>query len=269
MPDLADVEDEFVRLIVTTLYPNGTDAASILGTPSRVYRGWPSPSGLNADLLSGVVNVTVSPDTDPGTTTTRYALEWTAPRNAPTLTAMVEGRTVSIAGTATSDHVFGVLVDDTTYVYQVRHGDTPAITAANVAAMIRSTRPVHLSGATFTIPEATRLIARVVTIGTGFREVRRQTRDLRIIAWCPSPHARDRSVSAIDQALARLAFLTLADDVKVRITYKGTSVYDQAQNSHLYRRDLIYAAEYPTILSDQLPAMLFGDLALNAARFTA
>lgn len=269
MPDLADVEAEFVRLIVATLYPNGTDEASILGGPSRVYRGWPSPGGLNSDLLNGVVNVTVVPDTDLGTTTTRFDLNWTAPRNAPTLTATVEDRTVSIAGTATADHTVGVLVDDTSYVYQVRGGDTTAVIAANVAAMIRSTRPVHLSGKAFTIPGTTRLVARVVTIGTGFREVRRQTRDLRIIAWCPSPDARDRTVSVIDHALAGFAFLTLAGDIKVRITYKGTSVYDQAQNSQLYRRDLIYTAEYPTILSDRLPAMLFGDLALNTARFIA
>jgi len=269
MPDLADVEAEFVRLIVTTLYPNGTDEASILGVPSRVYRGWPSPSGLNSDLLNGVVNVTVAPDTDLGATTTRFTLEWAAPREAPTLTAVTEGPTVSIAGRATADHTIGALVDDTTYVYRVRDGDTPATIAANVAAMIRSIRPVHLSGTTFTVPGAARLLARVVTMGTMLREVRRQRRDLRIIAWCSSPEARDRSVSAIDHALARLTFLTLADDVKVRVSYKGTSVYDQAQNSQLYRRDLIYTAEYPTILSDQLPAMLFGDLALNAARFTA
>ena len=51
---------------------------------------------------------------------------------------------------------------------------------------------------------------------------------------------------------------------QAHIAYKNTTVFDQSQNASLYRRDLIYTAEYPTILSVSAPAMLFGDLALNA-----
>ena len=78
---------------------------------------------------------------------------------------------------------------------------------------------------------------------------------------------RDRAVAAIDHSLVHQGFILLPDTTKARIIYKGTSVYDQAQNSLLYRRDLIYTVEYPTTVTELIPAMLFGDLSLNTARF--
>lgn len=269
MPDLSDVEKEISRIIVSSLYPSGVDSESILGVACRVYRGWPTPSGLNSDLISGVVNVTVSPDTDIGRTTTRFALNWNSAAADRQMLTRVVDNVVTIEGTPTIDHSVGLLVDGQTFVYQVRDGDSIGVVAANLAAMVRSTRVVHLTANSFVIPGAVQLIARVVTGGVAYSEVRRQERDIRIIAWCPTPEARDRVASVIDHAFARTSFLTLDNAIRARITYKGTSVYDQAQNSQLFRRDLIYTAEYPTILSDNLPAMLFGDLAQNSARFTA
>jgi hypothetical protein len=269
MADLADVEDTLVGLIVSALYPEGIDADSILGVPCRVYRGWPGPSALNVDLLAGTVNVTVAPDTDAGRTTTRYSLSWQDDPIPPTLSAVVEDLTVTFSGLVTADQATGLLVDGQTYVYPAREGDTPNVVAASIAAMVRSSRPAHLNGSTITIPGATKLIARVVRSGTGFTEVRRQERDLRVISWCPTPATRDTVVAAIDQALVRYAFLDLEDRTRARVLYKGTSVYDQAQNALLYRRDLIYTVEYPTTIMETLPAMLFGQLSLNTAEFTA
>ena len=54
-----------------------------------------------------------------------------------------------------------------------------------------------------------------------------------------------------------------------KMTYAGTTVFDQSQDALLYRRDLLYQIEYPTIIIASQPAMLFGDLLLNAANFTA
>ncbi len=269
MADLADVEDELARLVVSALYPSGVDTDSILGVPCRVYRGWPSPAALNADLLAGTVNVTVAPDTDVGNTTTRYSLSWHDVPSPPTLTATVADNAVTFSGVVTADQAAGLLVDGRSYVYPARDGDTPSVVASNFAAMIRSSRPVHLTDATISIPGVTGLVARVVRSGLGFTEVRRQERDLRVISWCPTPVARDVTVAAIDQALVRHAFLDLADRTRARVLYKGTSVYDQAQNALLYRRDLIYTVEYPTTVMEVLPAMLFGHLSLNAAEFTA
>ena len=70
--------------------------------------------------------------------------------------------------------------------------------------------------------------------------------------------------TAVDQALSTQRFIALPDGTSGRLTYAGNTVFDQSQNARLYRRDLTYNVEYPTILSTTLPAMLFGDLLLNS-----
>lgn len=269
MADLSQVEDRLVTLITSAIYPNGTDADSILGTGCRIYRGWPASAALNADLQSGLVNVTVAPDTDQGRATTRYRLDWVGSQSPATLAATVAGDSVMFSGTATARHAVGLLIDGRPFAYPVRDTDDPGVVAASLAAMIRTVRVAHLNGTMITVPGATTLIARIVTSGTSFREARRQERDLRVICWCPSPSTRDATATAIDQTLVRHDFLDLADESHARLQYRGTAVYDQAQNALLYRRDLIYTTEYPTIIADTLPAMLFGHLKLNSAEFTA
>jgi hypothetical protein len=71
--------------------------------------------------------------------------------------------------------------------------------------------------------------------------------------------------AAIDQHLDQVPFLSLSDDTTARVVYKNTNNYDQSQNALLYRRDLIYLVEYPTITVTQQPSMLFGNAALNGA----
>lgn len=269
MPDLADIEAAMVTVITATLYPAGTGQASLFGVPCRIYRGWPTPTTLNSDLVSGVVNVTVAPDPDIGRTTTRFALHWTKQASDRTLFATVRADKVSIVGKPAVGQSIGILVDGHAFTYQVRGADSIGGVAANLAAMIRSSRVVHLVGNDLIIPGAVQLVARTVTNGKAFREARRQERDIRAMAWCPGADLRDQIVGSLDHAFARVPFLLMADDIQARITYKGTSIYDQAQNSQLYRRDLIYTVEYPTILSDDVPAMLFGDLGFNAATLTA
>ena len=68
----------------------------------------------------------------------------------------------------------------------------------------------------------------------------------------------------VDIALAGLNFVELPDTSRGRIDYKNTAIFDQSQSAILYRRDLIYTVEYPTIVSASMPAMVFGDLLLNA-----
>ena len=83
------------------------------------------------------------------------------------------------------------------------------------------------------------------------------------------PATRDTAATAIDQALSSQHFLTLADGTTGRLTYVGTTVFDQSQNARLYRRDLNYNVEYATVVSNTLPAMLFGNLVLNSVSITA
>lgn len=269
MADLADVEDALAALAGQALYPDGPEESSVLGVVCRVFRGWPNSAALNADLTAGLVNVTVAPDTEAGRTTTRFTTRWHAQPTATRLAATVTGNTVVFSGLAEPGQLAGIKLDSRAFAYKVAPGDTPDLVAASLASLIRPTRLVQVSGARLTFPDAGSVLARIAMSATGFTEIRRQERNLRIVFWCPSPSLRDTAVSTVDSVLARQAFMDMRDGTKARLIYAGTAVFDQAQNALLYRRDLVYTTEYPTILTDFLPAMLFGDLAVNAADFIA
>ena len=263
MADLADVETTLVGLATNALYPRGLTESSSVGADCRVYRGWPAPAGLDTDLKAGRVNVTVFPDSTPGQTLTRYPSDWQGSPVRPTLSGAVLGNTVTFFGTADFGQIAGIMFGNRSFVYRTVAGDTTGSVAANLAARIRVTQIVGLSGSTLTIPGASNVIVRIVADGPAFREIRRQSHDFRISFWCPSPMLRDSAPSVVDSALAALTFIDLPDTSRGRIAYKNTAVFDQSQSANLYRRDLLYVVEYPTIASISSPAMIFGDLALN------
>lgn len=268
MADQSDVETALVALASAALYPNGTEAASVPGVNCRIYRGWPSAAALDADLRAGVVNVTVFPGQG-GRVTTRYQQQWAANPTSATLTASVSGLSVSFDGSATVGQLAGLLIDQHSYAYRTQVGDTPAAVAANLAAQARADQIVLLSGATLTVPGAGRLLARVVADQTAQQEVRRQLQTFRVTCWCPTPSTRDLAAVAIDQSLATMAFVSLSDGTQGRLIYAGTVVFDQSQDALLYRRDLLYSVEYATTLSVMQPAMLLGQIDVNAATVPA
>lgn len=239
------------------------------GPDCRIYRGWPNAASLDADLRAGLINVTIFPASGSGRVTTRYLEPWTASPVTPALTASVSGQSVTFAGTAGAGQIAGLRIDQATYAYRTQAGDTPASVAANLATQARANTIVQLSLATLTIPGAGQLAARVVADAQASQEVRRQSQTFRVTSWCPTPATRDAAAIAIDQSFAALTFLTLADRTEARIQYAGTLVFDQSQDALLYRRDLLYAIEYPTILSAQQPSMLWGELAIAGATIPA
>lgn len=269
MADQSDVEVALVRVAAAALYPNGTDAPSVPGADCRVYRGWPTAAALDSDLAAGRINVTVFPLPDDTCLTTRYSQVWQGVPAVPALQAVVNSSTVSLSGTADSGQIIGILADRRAYAYRTEPGDTPALVAAKLATQARSDWIVQLTGCAFTLCGAVRVLARVVTDVPVFKEARRQQQGFRITCWCPTPATRDITAAAIDSALALVTFIDLPDGSSARLRYKGTSVFDQSQDALLYRRDLLFQVEYPTIVARDYPTMLFGDLGLNADRLTA
>jgi hypothetical protein len=263
MADLSEVEQAIADSVTSSLYPEGSTQASVVGVLCRVYRGWPNAATLNSDLSSGVVNVTIAPDNESGRTTTRYLPGWTYIPAQPGTTATASGSTVTIGGTPAVGDVVGALVDGSAYAYRIQSGDGIDLIAANLALLIQAKQVVSVQGSTITIPGAFSVIARAVCDCSSSFESRRQEKDLRVVCWCPSPTTRDAVAGAIDAAVDQNAFLALADGTSARITYRNTSSYDQAQNALLYRRDLLYTAEYPTVTILELPSMIFGAAAIN------
>lgn len=269
MADQADVEAVLAALAAASLYPNGTANPSVPGPDCRIYRGWPNPSALDADLAAGRINVTVFPLEFKLRNVTRFPAHWTPlDIHAPTLKASVSGISATLYGTASAGQLAGLLVDGRTYVYRTQANDTPESVAANLASLVRADRIALLTNASVAIPGAAQLEARTVADGGALMEVRRQEQHFRLTAWCPDPATRDATASAIDADFATRPFIDLPDGTQGRLLYAGTAVFDQSQDAALYRRDLIYSVEYATTRSTTQPAMLFGTGAINTASFT-
>jgi hypothetical protein len=263
MADISDVEEALSGALSSVLYPKGTLQSSIVGVLCRVYRGWPNGPTLNTDLSGGVVNVTIVTDNDSGKTTTRYLPEWHTTPVLPGTTASTNGQTITISGNPTVGDLVGVLIDKSTYAYRVKSGDASDQVAANIKQAIQGTRFASVQGTRITVPGAAAIAVRVVCDNRSTFESRRQEKNVRVICWCPSPLIRDSVAAAIDYALDQIDFLPLPDNTQARIVYRNTESYDQAQNALLYRRDLVYTIEYPTVTTLQQPSMVFGSSNTN------
>ena len=260
MADISDVEQAVVDLVTLILYPGGSGQSSIIGCICRIYRGWPNAATLNSDLSTETVNVTVISDNEQGRTTTRYLPEWSMTSSLPGTIVTASGQTITISGSPSVGDVVGLLVDGLAFVYRVGLGDSADLVASK---LIQANLPVNQQGASITFLSASSLIVRVVCDSLASFESRRQEKDLRIICWCPTPPVRDAVAAAIDSGMARSGFLSLPSSAQARVIYRNTASYDQAQNALLYRRDLVYTIEYPTVTIIRQPAMIFGASEIN------
>jgi hypothetical protein len=118
MPDQADVEAALAAAVAGALYPQGAAEASAAGIDCRAYRGWPTAAALEADLAAGVAHVSVQPMAAGFRDTTRYLGEWQGTPPPVTLTATVDGETVTFAGDPAAGQVAGVRVDGLPRAYR-------------------------------------------------------------------------------------------------------------------------------------------------------
>jgi hypothetical protein len=264
MADISEIEQALADQVTGLLYPLGSTQCSIIGVTCRIYRGWPNSATLNADLAAGVANVTVVSDNEAGTVTTRYLREWQYNSVVPGVIAEVAGQTISIGGSPQVGDVVGALVDGLAYAYRVSAGDTQDLVAANLCTAMQTNWIATAHGPCIDLPGAAAIIVRTVCDNSAYYEGRRQEKDVRAICWCSTPAVRDSLSSAIDLYIAQAPFLHLTDTTLARVKYRNTTTSDQSQNALLYRRDLIYTIEYPTVISVSLPSMLFGAAAINS-----
>lgn len=273
MPDQSDAEDALAALAALALYPAGLAEPSVTGVTTRIYRGWPNAAALDADLAAGRVNVTVFPVPGATRNTTRYPPEWHSHPAPPTLTVANTASTATFAGDAAPGQLAGILVDGHSYVHRTGSGETPAYVAAILATAIATVRPALAAGPTVTIPGAATLVARTAADATSTAETRRQLQSFRITAWCPTPGLRDATVAAIDATFAATPFLSFplaypGDTASGRLRFVATTTFDQSQDARLYRRDLIYTVEFPTLQSASQSSMLFGVSGLGTVLIT-
>jgi hypothetical protein len=265
MADQADVETALAALAANALYPDGTSATSAVGVTCRVYRGFPSGPTLDADLAAGIVHVSVAAAGEVKNMT-RYPRVWRPVAPVPASLAVTVGaRTAVFSGVCAVGQLAGVAVDGALFPYAVQASDTPATVASNLAALLRAAGWIVVyAGSTMTVPNTQHFVARVVNGAGALQEIKRQVQDFHISLWCPNPGVRDAVAPVIDEALAALTFIALADGSAARLIFAGTQTRDDAADAVLYRRDITYSAEYPTTLAQMTPAMLFGTAGFTA-----
>jgi hypothetical protein len=265
MADQSDVEAALASLVANELYPLGTAVPSLTGYVCRVYRGYPAAPVLDADLAEGVVHVSVA-GVGVVKNVTRYPRIWQEVTPVPaTLDVTVAAYTASFTGECAVGQLTGIAVNGAIFAYAVQASDTPATVASNLAALLRQAGwLVNYAGSAVTVPGADMLTARVVNGAGALQEIKRQEQEFKIMLWCPDPASRDEIAVVLDPALAKLTFLALADGSFARLRYAGSETIDSNEDAALYRRDLIYSAEYPTTLQQITPAMLFGTAGLQA-----
>jgi hypothetical protein len=263
MADQADVETALAGIVGGVLYPNGTlQPCAVPGVVCRVFRGWPTPAALEADLAAGRVNVSIRAAAGSTRVTTRYSDEWSIPQpTQPTLSAVVQDTTVIFSGDAKAGQLAALLVDGRAVVHRTRDGDTPTGVAASLTAQLRQlgTSPwdsASASGATVAVPGARQVIARIVADQTAIRETRRQRQNFTVTCWCPDPATRDAVGSIIDAVLSAVDFLALGDGTSGRLRFVDSVMTDRWEDLTLYRRDLTYSVDYATTITTVLPCLV-------------
>ena len=262
MPDQSDVEHALAELVATALYPDGPSGDSVIGNVCKVYRGWPVANALETDLERGIIHVSVVPVAGALRDRTRYSSEWQGTTPTPTMMAVVASELVTFDGFGTAGQVAGIGVDGQAYAYRMRAGDSASLVAAALAAQIRADRPAVATANSVHLVSARKLVARIAADGQGGEELRRQEGRFRISFWCPDPATRDKVVGLVDSGFAALTFLDIGGWA-CRLQIAGENSSDDGGAGGLWRRDLIYQVEFPTVLTRTLPTMLFGVAEVN------
>ena len=259
MADISDVSNAIGALLGSTFYPSGAtgeQASSLVNAAVRIEAGWPSPQSLDQAMAAGKVHVSIYPRPGAERNTTRYPRDPQAqPLRPKTYTLVASGSTITVGGTAPSTYYpqnLAAFVSGKPYVVTAMAGQTAAQVAAALLALIQVDWPAATaSGATITLPSP--LIPGAQRVGSSaavLREIRRQEREFQITVWAPTPDLRNSVSAAADLALAEIAFLALADGSAARLIYRGTALNDFDQKQAVWRRDLFYSAEYPTLATE-------------------
>jgi hypothetical protein len=257
MADISDVEQSIVDLVSGLVYPNGAGAPSALtgAVPVRVYRGWPLPASMDADMAAGVANISVFSRGGTELNSTRYPVDYQDVNQVtPTLTVSVRNNTVTIGGTLgpyASQFITVLMGPRFVVSYQPIATDTTTTIAQAIAAQISAGFAIATTnGSVITVNSSTFIRALVGTTGSQLAETRRQRTQMQITIWCNVPAVRDELAKLIEPTLSLQTFLIMPDTSACRFRYHNTLVIDIAEKNLIYRRDLIYTAEYATTVGD-------------------
>ena len=92
-----------------------------------------------------------------------------------------------------------------------------------------------------------KLVATDGTTGTLQRESKRQTREFKVSIWANCHDKRDMLAKFIDSFLSDIYHLAFSDNTTGNMNYVSSVQIDSEQKKGIYRRDITYAIDYPTM----------------------
>lgn len=233
----------------------------VLVSDIRCYRGWPLDAQLTNDLKAGVSNISIFSAPALARDTTRFLrmmTEQTASQAPITMTATMTGNLVTFAGTASISEVIGIADINHGYAYRLHANDTPTTVAAVFAAHIPNATS---AGATLTINTGNVVSVAYSADITTLTEVHRQLQIVRISVWTPTTELRDQICSILDPAIMWYDRMVFAENsISGPICNAGTHVDDVVGLEFMWRRDLLYNIEYPTMYKRIETPMILGEI---------
>ncbi len=261
MADIADLRPALAQIIGGLIYPGGTPAGSappapVIGAPVRIYAGSPEREALDADLATGIINISVE-IAEGGENTTRFpVVDQVIAIGASSLSWSIEGTAATLAGSIATPQNAGLLVDGIAYLYAVQPTDTLASIASALAALVAADQPATANGAMVTVPGSHEIIGRVGTVGQTLREVGRSIVTAHITIWAPSQPLRQATAAAIEPNLRDLRRFPLPDQSIAQIWFDHSQDTDRLEKATLYQRNLFYKLEYASTIAGSTAQIL-------------
>lgn len=121
------------------------------------------------------------------------------------------------------------------------------------------------NGSSITFATTRPIVARTGAVGTSQTRPRWQCQGVRITAWTPTPAIRDAICSQLDAILSNTSWLALPDNQKARLEWRNSYSDDVPQRDALWKRDLIYTAQFATTITVPAYPLLVPVVAINGA----
>lgn len=265
MADSLDVGFAIRDAIVAAIYPTGM-VGDVPQVPVKVYPGWPLAADLEEDLRPGAGvplarHISIFATPSERNVTRHEDRTYDQPRPVKTYAVAVAGLTATVTGQAPEPYRpqnLALFVNGRAYLHQATAGQTPALIAAALHALVAVDHPgATVLGAVITLPSTARVgPGRVGVIGATLEEVRRVEKVFDVIAWAESGPACSELVKLFDAKLSRYRYLDLPDGSRARIVYQGSRDDPTAERQRVYKRHLSYRTEFATTIADEAPEIV-------------
>jgi hypothetical protein len=266
MADLSDVTRMLEQLATSAVYPNGISQPSVAGIDCRIYEGWPIPTQLTLDvageMMSGTPPVPVPRPGGKVANVSIYAMPGAAANvfqilddtytivdpNYGLAAPTISGNEITVTGAPVVGEYLTIILDN----MNVASSSQPTLVAI-LNDLVAQINAFGIYTATtdgvdsITITGWAYLTVRQGSVGTLAKVTHRQRQGVMVTVWAPDHVSRTALAAAIDVFIKENLVVSLPDTSQCVLTYNRTSLSDEMQAQTIYRRDLIYEAEYATL----------------------